>query len=115
MTLFITDLTSVHLYVSSVGVDMRDLEKGIVHISYKNSSGNRLKVISEKDGLKYTYNLDSQGKTETYPLQLGNGQYKISILENTTGNKYKLVHTEEVTLAMKNTNDVYLNSIQRIE
>ncbi|MDY3368225.1 transglutaminase-like domain-containing protein [Zhenhengia yiwuensis] len=115
MTLFIAGLTSVYLYASSAGVDTKDLEKGIVHISYKSSSGNRLKVMIEKDGQKYTYNLDSQGKTETYPLQLGNGQYKISILENTTGSKYKLVHTEEVTLAMKNPNDVYLNSIQSIE
>lgn len=113
--LFVISLMSIPLYASSVKVDTKDLAKGIVHMSYKSPKGSRLKVMIEKDKQKYTYNLDQTGKVEAYPLQLGNGQYKISVLENTTGSKYKLVHTEEILLDMTDPNDVYLNAIQSIE
>lgn len=95
-------------------IDTEELSKGIIHISYKSPTKAKAKVMIEKDKEKYTYNLDATGKVETYPLQLGNGTYKVSILENTTGSKYKLIDSEKVTLNMASPNDVYLNAIQNV-
>lgn len=100
---------------NDASIDTEQIAKGIVKISYTSPTKARAKVMIEKDKQKYTYNLDSSGEVETYPLQLGNGNYKISILENTTGSKYKLVDTMSVTLNMINPRDVYLNSIQNID
>ena len=101
------------LYATSQ-IDVTDLEKGVVHVGYTSTSGKRLKVMIQQGDKKYTYNLDEKGKLESFPLQLGNGQYKISIMENTTGTKYRLVTSKTVTLKMSNPNDVYLNAIQNI-
>ena len=64
---------------------------------------------------KYVYNLDEGGKVDTYPLQMGNGTYKISVLENTKADKFRLVKCTEVELNMEKIEEVYLNSIQNID
>ncbi|KRE45291.1 hypothetical protein [Paenibacillus sp. Soil522] len=49
----------------------------------------------------YMYNLTA-GKTGVkFPLQLGNGEYTISVLENTAGNNYKLIKKETITLSLE--------------
>ncbi len=68
-----------------------------------------------KGQTNYTYNLTAGKTGEKFPLQLGNGEYTISVLENTAGNKYKLVKKETITLSLKDGKAVYLNSIQNIE
>lgn len=95
-------------------INTKDISKGIVHISYISPNQARVKIMIEKGKDKYTYNLDSKGKVETFPLQLGNGNYKISILENTVGSKYKLIDTTTLELELSDPNKVYLNSIQNI-
>lgn len=90
------------------------LESGIVAINYSVRTDTRLKVMVEKDGNKVTYNLKGNGVTESFPLQMGDGEYKISILENVSGNKYKYVSTEEVKLQLADPNQVYLASVQNI-
>ncbi|MEG0708435.1 MAG: transglutaminase-like domain-containing protein [Cellulosilyticaceae bacterium] len=112
----ITFIWSCFIIVPTYGaIDTKDLAKGVIHISYSSPAKARAKVMIEKDKDKYTYNLDATGKVESYPLQLGNGTYKVSVLENTTGSKYKLIESENVTLNMTNPNDVYLASIQNVE
>lgn len=89
------------------------VSKGAVGASHS-SSGKTLKVMIEKDGQKYTYNLRNDGKADYYPLQLGSGSYKVSILENVSGNKFSMLKSENITANIANNNDVYLNSIQII-
>lgn len=68
-------------------IDASNVDKGFVII--KNStSQKRLKVQIIKDGSTYNYDLKNGGINEIYPLQLGDGSYKVRIMENTTGNKY---------------------------
>lgn len=105
----------INLDADQVIIDQKDADKGIVHISYVSPNKRRLKVIIEKGEGKYVYNLDEGGKVETYPLQMGNGTYKISILENTKADKFRLVKCTEVELNMEKIEEVYLNSIQNID
>ncbi len=95
-------------------IDTTAIAKGVVHVSYKGTGDKQVKVMIQKGADKYTYNLNAQGEQESFPLQLGNGDYKISVLENTTGSKYRLVTSEVRVLDMPNPNDVYLNTIQNI-
>lgn len=92
--------------------DTTDLDQGIIHLSCKESS--RLKVIIEKGEKKYTYDLNRSGRKETFPLQMGNGTYSISIYKNTSDSYYRLISTKNVELKLSDPYRVYLNSIQNI-
>ena len=89
-----------------------DIGSGVVHITY--DGGGKTKVMIQKDDKKYTYDINSSGKTESYPLQLGNGAYKVSLLVNTSGNSYKLVSSKNIDVKITNPNTVFLTSVQNI-
>jgi Transglutaminase-like enzymes, putative cysteine proteases len=89
-----------------------DIGSGVVHITY--DGGGKTKVMIEKSDKKYTYDINSAGKTESFPLQLGDGTYKISLLANTSGNAYRLIASKSVDVKITNANSVYLTSIQNI-
>ncbi len=102
-------------------VDLKDtttktsqINRGVVPLAYNTTADKKLKVIVEKDGKKVTYNLKNDGTVEYFPLQYGNGNYKVSVLENISGTKYKYLKSETVKLNLKNPNDVYLSSVQNI-
>ena len=50
---------------------------------------------------KYDYDLFGREKFEYFPLQLGEGEYKISIFENITGNRYRQVKAQNVKAEIK--------------
>ena len=90
------------------------IESGIVKVSYDSDTDKKLKVLVQKSDKKIYYNLNNDGIIENFPLQYGNGEYKISLLENTTGSKYKYISSKSVSLALEDQTDVYLGSIQNI-
>ena len=85
---------------SSSVIDTSDAAQGYFSARYTAGGTTKIKVMVEKDGAKYTYDLKADGTTEKYPLQLGDGKYKIRVLRNTSGTKYATVQTvyENVTL-----------------
>ncbi|MEI7885072.1 MAG: transglutaminase-like domain-containing protein [Clostridia bacterium] len=106
-------LLSFSFSTAAVGYfDETDLDKGLIHITYQ-SSGARVKVMIEKDTKRYTYDLSSSSM-ESFPLQMGNGSYKISILENISGNSYRLITSINAEANSKDPNLVFLNSIQNV-
>lgn len=94
------------------GIDAQQLSYGVINASF--NSGKTLKLAVEKNGTKIYYSLDNKGNIEAFPLQLGNGNYKITIFENISGTKYKSVSSKNVTLNMDDTNQVFLNSVQNV-
>lgn len=73
--------------------------------------GSNMRAMIEKGNEKYHYSLNN--KIEKLPLQLGNGDYTVKILENKSGNLYKVVEKE--TVKTKNNGiDVYLSSSQPV-
>lgn len=89
-----------------------NISNGVIHITY--DGGGKTKVIIQKGDKKYTYDINSSGKTESYPLQLGDGTYKVSLLVNTSGNSYKLVSSKSIDVKITNPNSVFLTSTQNI-
>ena len=93
-------------------IDKSQINKGIVTLSCV--SDKTIKVIIEKVGKNYTYDLKNNGKKENFPLQLGNGDYNITVLENIIDTKYSAIYSEKVNLNIKDSNVVFLSSIQNI-
>ena len=120
LTLFIL-VTSVQITTAeaaapdSTWLNTSKLAEGVIGIQYEVPANKRTKLMITKDNSSYTYNLFTSNQTEAFPLQQGNGSYKVSVLENTTGNKYKIVYSEDVNLSLTNNNVLYLNSVQNIK
>ena len=90
------------------------LDSGIIKVAYSTDADKKLKVMVEKSGKRISYNLKNDGTVESFPLQFGNGEYKVSVMENLEGTKYKYVSTEDVSLSLDDQNNVYLASVQNI-
>ena len=89
------------------------LEDGIIGIIYPKEEGIRYKVSISRGTETYYYDYEGPG-TEFFPLQLGNGEYRISLLKNISGTKYMVTGKETVRLNIKDENSVYLQSVQNI-
>lgn len=56
----------------------------------------RYKLRIEKDGETYTYDLNSEGEWEVFPLQLGTGSYAIKVFKQASGNKYSSASSQKI-------------------
>lgn len=111
--LFITLLIfSGKVYASSdfqINEDNKD--QGIIDVIVPHIKG-KMKIMVQKGNDKYYYNID--GNKETIPLQLGNGEYTIQLLENVLNNKYKVVGKRKLDVKLDTTTVVYLQSMKLI-
>lgn len=99
---------------SDINLDIRNVSKGVFSVSTSDESGKAYKVMVEKDSDRLVYNLEPNGTEQVYPLQLGDGNYRISILVNKTGNQYAVAATKNIKVKLDNQNIVYLNSIKLV-
>ncbi|NLJ72662.1 MAG: transglutaminase domain-containing protein [Syntrophomonadaceae bacterium] len=92
-------------------IDKSELDRGIVLVSYEaGDKGNYIIRITK--GMKtYDYPVVPNGR---YPLQIGNGNYKILIGEQITGKTYKAVASEDIKLDLKDTKIAFLQSTYMI-
>ena len=88
---------------------------GVVGVLYNQSTDKRMRLLVEKDGSRYTYNIYQSEMLEQFPLQMGNGEYVVRLMENVEGNKYKEVLKNTIKVEIKDENAIYLNSIQEIK
>lgn len=95
-------------------IDASTVKDGYFSANYTGGGDKRIKVMVEKDGQKYTYDLKNNGESEVYPLQLGNGQYRLRVLRNTTGTKYSVLNTFNVNVLMDNPHSPFLHSSQYV-
>ncbi|MCX7921124.1 MAG: transglutaminase-like domain-containing protein [Clostridia bacterium] len=99
---------------SAASIDTRSTSLGLIKVKYTSSADKRVKLTIEKGKNKYVYNLKNGSSFDSFPLQMGSGEYKISILENIEGSKYSVVSTKTIKVELKNDRDVFLNSIQTV-
>ncbi|MBP1743499.1 MAG: transglutaminase [Firmicutes bacterium] len=93
-------------------VDISSIGDGVVRVKYPHSSGLKIKVKIALGSSSYMYSLYSTSGYETYPLQMGNGNYTITVYENVGGTSYTAAAKFDVTLY--DSSNVFLNSIQLI-
>lgn len=111
MVISIMLLGSVGVQASNISIDTKDAKEGIVRVSYTGVN-KKIKVMVEKDSSTYYYDLKSD--EESFPLQLGQGRYTVAVLENISGNKYKVLTKKGFKADIKEKNAVFLKSAQPV-
>lgn len=103
------------IYKSAVSeIDASNAADGYVKVKYINETTKKLKVIIEKDSVQYTYDLNNAGEYDTYPLQMGDGSYKIRVFENISDKKYATKQTVTIKVKLNDQNAPYLISSQMV-
>ncbi len=87
---------------------------GVLTVNYQQTADKVNKLLVEKDGVRYTYDLQKTGATQNFPLQLGDGQYTVRLAELVDGTKYKEVAREVVTVKLTDAKAPYLQAVQEI-
>ena len=80
-------------------VDYSNTKDGYVMVNFTASTSKRLKVQVSGPSTKYTYDL-SAGAWTTFPLSDGNGNYTVTVFENTSGSKYAKVLNASFKVAL---------------
>ena len=88
-------------------IDASNCNKGYIGIKYSGKN-NKVKVQIKKDSQTYNYDLPSNNEYVIYPLQLGNGNYSINVLENISGTQYSSILNKTIQVKMNNSNYVFL-------
>lgn len=69
-------------------IDASNASEGYVMVKYSGSN-KKIKVQITRSGkATYTYNLNSEGRYEVFPLTGGNGSYTIGVFTNVSGTQY---------------------------
>jgi len=96
---------------SGITIDSNNSGEGIVRVAHSGTD-KKIKVMVEKDSTKYYYDLKKE--EDFFPLQLGEGDYSVTVLENIEGIKYKVVARKSFKAEINEMNSVYLKSTQPI-
>lgn len=104
---------ALNTFAGSVDLDLDKMTDGVIGITYYGQEGNRYKVMITKGSEEYTYDHFGTGK-EYFPLQLGSGTYKVSVLENISGTSYKVIQSKNINVVITSEPAVFLQSIQNI-
>lgn len=86
-----------------------DNGNGTFDVVYDNTEGATIVVMVSKDGVDYKYYLSSGVVTEVIPLTLGNGEYKIRICKNISGNKYSVIYSTTMEIELEDETVVFTN------
>lgn len=96
-------------------VDISHISKGLVRIVYNEpETPKKLKVIIEKDGERYIYDLNSKGEFEPYPLQMGNGTYSVKVLAHIVDNRYATILGTSIQVELEDEKAPFLTAHQLI-
>jgi transglutaminase-like putative cysteine protease len=96
-------------------LDKSRLDKGAIGIRYEVKKTTKVKIVKDSVDYTYTLNASANGKTEWFPLQMGNGKYEIGLFENVSGKKYKVLLTEKLNVEVSDAPAVYLNAVQYVD
>jgi len=97
-----------------VSVDSSESADGVVLINHVGKSPKKLKVRITCGNSVYNYDLDGSGKAEAFPLQLGDGSYKIGVYQQISGNSYSLLYSESVDVKLSSEKAPFLRANQRV-
>jgi transglutaminase-like putative cysteine protease len=87
---------------------------GAIGVRYLSGSDVRVKTRVQKDTVNYDYDLFGRTNFEYFPMQLGNGDYTITLFENVSDNRYRVVERKTFQSVVADMLDVFRNSIQTV-
>jgi transglutaminase-like putative cysteine protease len=98
----------------SIIIDKTQINNGLVSVQYKNQIKQPIKVQVQKADVKYNYTIRDNDKTN-FPLQMGPGNYTITVLENVVNQTYKVVSSDSFDVNNISDSAVYTQSIQLVD
>jgi hypothetical protein len=113
MALLMTLIGTTVYANTSATIGTNRLADGIVTVTLSGHQGKTIKAQVTKGGDTYTYDLNRP--SSNLPLQMGVGEYKITVVEGIGGNKFKVVTTQNVTAASINETAMFTASIPLVE
>ncbi len=87
---------------------------GAIGVRYLSGGDARVKTRVQKEETIYDYDLFGRSNFEYFPLQLGNGDYTVTIFENVVDNRYRVAERQTLNSVVDNLLTVFRNSIQTI-
>jgi len=97
-------------FAETLNVEVNEAD-ATVEINTGSTDYSKFKAIVEKDDVEYIYNLVSG--VETLPLQMGSGEYTISLLGSNDGRRFRLLTKEIINVTVEE-NDVFLSASQTV-
>lgn len=95
-------------------IDASNSADGYIKIKYLNPTDKKLKVIIQKEAQNYTYDLSNTGSYDIFPLQMGDGKYKVTVYENISGTKYSTKQSVSLNVKLKDANSPFLVTNQLV-
>lgn len=83
----------------SATVDYSNASEGYIMAKYTGDKG-KAKVMIEKDDTVYKFDLNTGGAYEVFPLAMGDGNYKIGVYENVSGDSYAMALSTTVAVTL---------------
>ena len=100
---------------SQMIIDYSNISKGYVMVKYKQSTKVKLKAqVACPTGITYTYNLTAK-KWATFPLSEGNGEYKVTVYTNVSGNSYATAGSQSFKVSMDDSLSPFLMANQFVD
>ena len=87
-------------------IDASHADQGYIMIARPSNKPQKLRITLGKANL--TYDLNSDGIMEVFPLQLGSGNYKVEIFEQVSGKKFSPGAAVNIPVEITDPNTVYL-------
>ena len=69
-------------------IDIATASEGYFQASLLDAGSNKYKMRVARGNTTLTYNLNNKAEFEIFPLQLGDGNYEVTLYKNVSGNKY---------------------------
>lgn len=97
---------------SGAKIDLSAVSQGYVAVCAQ--SDKRLKCQIVYGDTKYNYDLLGDGTPAIYPLQSGDGQYTVRVMQNTTENKYMELFSAQAQVVLDSEFEPFLRPSQRV-
>ncbi|MBR4234825.1 MAG: transglutaminase family protein [Clostridia bacterium] len=95
-------------------LDTGNISEGYFMAGIRPNTARRYKLRVIKDGVTLTYDIKNDGTMEVFPLQLGNGNYKIALYENISGKSYSNAGSIHVNVRLSDENVPFLYPSQYV-
>ncbi|NBI65791.1 transglutaminase domain-containing protein [Pseudoflavonifractor sp. 60] len=104
---------------SRATIDYSNTKDGYVMVNFTGTTNTRLKVLVRGPSyaaskLQYQYDI-ATGQWYTFPLSDGNGEYTVSVMENTTDSKYAQVLSVKFTVSLSDEFAPFLRPNQYVD
>jgi hypothetical protein len=98
-------------------VDYSNIDQGYVMVKYEGDSDDVKVQITNagSDDGTYTYDLNTDGQYQAFPLSQGDGKYDIGVYTNIEGNKYAVASQKTVKMKLKDALSPFLRPSQYVD